>query len=137
MRNERRLRAVGVGVRDAARAFRQELTPAEQALWERLRDRRLQGLKFRRQHPLHGFVLDFYCPTANLVIEVDGAVHADPVQRQRDVERSQQLTARGLRVLRVSNQQALTDIEPTLRAIADACLAAPEPYDALADTHPA
>jgi very-short-patch-repair endonuclease len=125
---ERRFRAAGPAVREAARAFRRQPTPAEALLWERLRDRRLHGLKFRRQHALLGFVLDFYCPAHQLAIEVDGAVHAEPAQRARDAERSKQLAAFGVRVLRLSNAEILSAIDRSLATIASACgVPAPRP----------
>ena len=62
-------------VQQNAKELRQSLTPAERILWERLRDRRLSSLKFRRQHPIGAFIVDFYCPAARLVIEIDGGIH--------------------------------------------------------------
>ncbi|HLZ68796.1 MAG TPA: endonuclease domain-containing protein [Dehalococcoidia bacterium] len=123
MRAERRFRAVGPAVREAARTFRQQPTPAEALLWERLRDRRLGGLKFRRQHAVLGFVLDFYCPERRLAIEVDGAVHAAPEQRARDAERSKQLAAAGVRVLRLDNAEVLNNTGAALATIARAAAA--------------
>ena len=134
MRNERRLRAASTELHWVAQAYRQEMTVAEQALWERLRDRRLAGLKFRRQHALLGFVLDFYCPAANLAIELNGPVHAEPTQRQRDADRSEQLCARGVRVLRFSNEQALNGMEPVLATIVSACLIATEQHTSCSDS---
>ncbi len=120
-RAERRLRAAGPVVQEVARTLRQRPTPAEALLWERLRDRRLGGLKFRRQHALHSFVLDFYCPAHGLAIELDGAVHAEPDQRRRDAERSDQLAAAGVRVLRLGNAAVLHDPDRALAAILAAC----------------
>ncbi len=121
MRAERRFRAVGTGVRQAARSLRQAPTPAEALLWDRLRDRRLAGLKFRRQHALLGFVLDFYCPAHKLAVELDGSVHAEPAQRDRDAQRTELLSAFGVRVLRFGNDEISSNIERTLATIAAAC----------------
>ena len=86
-----------------AREFRKTQTPAERAAWEILRNRRLLGLKFRRQHPLCGFIVDFYCPTLNLVLEIDGDVHTHPVQIDYDRHRTAVLEGHGLTVIRITN----------------------------------
>ena len=91
----------------AARQLRQSHTRAEAALWELLRDRRLSGLKFRRQHPIDGYFLDFYCAEARLAIELDGERHATTDQREYDEERTRRLSARKIRVLRFRNHQVL------------------------------
>ena len=79
----------------AARDLRKQSTPAESALWERLRSRRLYGLKFRRQQPLGRFIVDFFCPAANLIVEVDGPIHLD--QQEKDQERQREIEAAGYR----------------------------------------
>ena len=99
-----RMRASGVIV-SAARQNRHTLTPAEQALWEALRDRRFHGLKFRKQHPVGNYVLDFYCLQEKLIVEVDGSIHDDPEQRELDEERTQRLNQEGNRVLRFFKQR--------------------------------
>lgn len=68
----------------AARELRRDMTSAEKKLWEALRKRRLNGLKFRRQHPVAQFILDFYCVERQLAVEVDGGVHATLEQAARD-----------------------------------------------------
>ena len=102
-----------------AKELRKAQTPAEQALWARLRNRGLGGLKFRRQHPIGPLIADFYCAQHRLVIEVDGGVHAG--QKEQDAQRTAQLTAYGYRVLRVSNQAVETNLEEVLHKIAAAC----------------
>ncbi len=67
---------------DAARRFRQQSTPAEADAWLLLRDRKILGLKFRRQQIVAGFVVDFYCASLRLVLELDGGVHDDPAQAE-------------------------------------------------------
>jgi very-short-patch-repair endonuclease len=104
---------------ERSRELRREMTDAERILWERLRGGRLNGLKFRRQQVIDGFIVDFYCHTVGLVIEVDGAVHR--TQAIYDAQRERVLTARGLRVLRLSNDQVEQDIEGALKRIAEAC----------------
>ncbi len=97
----------------AARQNRHELTPAEQILWEALRDRRLQGLKFRKQHPVGGYVLDFFCVEELLAVEVDGGSHDLPEQQALDAERTEWLNQHHIRVLRFSNA-AITDQLPAV-----------------------
>jgi very-short-patch-repair endonuclease len=99
----------------AARELRRELTPAEHALWAALRGRRLGGLRFRCQHPVGPFVLDFCCPAAKLVIEVDGAVHDS--QQEQDAARTEHLEQYGYRVPRFTNDQVLGDLDAVLDAI--------------------
>jgi len=105
-------------IQASARLLRREMTPAEEALWERLRDRQLCGHKFRRQHPLGGFVADFYCAASRLVIELDGAVHDS--LGERDAARTAELNAHGYRVLRFRNGEVLGNMERVLAAITEA-----------------
>ena len=79
------------------------MTPAERRLWNCLRANRLGGLQFRRQQVIDGFIVDFYCHAAAVVVEVDGPVHDD--RADYDAERDRILTARGLRVVRFTNEQ--------------------------------
>jgi very-short-patch-repair endonuclease len=98
-----------------ARQMRQEPTQAEQILWEALRDRRLAGFKFRRQHAIDRFVVDFFCPEAAMIIEVDGAVHEKQVEQ--DQERQEFLTEMGFHFLRYSNDQVISQLEGVLAEI--------------------
>ena len=103
-----------------ARRFRQAPTTAEAAAWQILRDRAIFGLKFRRQQPVAGFAVDFYCPSQRLVLELDGDVHDEPDRRERDRLRTEALRQLSIRVLRVPNhdvhEQALRDLlEPFAR----------------------
>jgi very-short-patch-repair endonuclease len=86
-----------------ARRFRREPTRAEAAAWQLLRNRGLLGLKFRRQQVIEGFVVDFYCASLRLVLELDGGVHQDPAQREYDAIRGEVLEGLGMRVLRIAN----------------------------------
>src|SRR5256885_17234985 len=84
-----------------ARELRNNPTPAERHAWTLLRNRGILGLKFRRQHVLHGFILDFYCPRERIVIELEGDVHdAAEAQRDYDQARAGFLQAAGYRVIR-------------------------------------
>ena len=97
-----------------ARELRLTMTDAERRLWSALRGRRLQGYKFRRQHPLGPFVLDFACIEHRLVIEADGGQHADS---ESDERRTAWLEARGWRVIRFWNNEILTNPEGVQDAI--------------------
>ena len=99
-----------------AKELRQKMTPAEKILWEHLRAKRFQGLKFRRQQIIAEFIVDFYCHSLGLIIEVDGKIHDR--QKEQDLERELILKAQGLQIIRFSNQQIIEDIESVLRAIA-------------------
>lgn len=117
----RRIRNTSRELQEAAVTLRHEMTPAELALWAFLRRRQLDGLHFRRQHPVGRFVLDFYCASARLVVDVDGGVHDEHAQQQRDCERTRILNQHGLRVLRVSNEQVLSEMPGALEKIRAAC----------------
>ena len=114
---------------DLARTLRQILTPAERRLWARLRDRRLNGFKFRRQQPIGRFIVDFCCPGSQVVVEVDGDVHAE--QRNYDAERSQWLERNGYRVLRFTNREVCGQLDSVLEAILRACEDRPSPLTPL------
>jgi adenine-specific DNA-methyltransferase len=89
-------------------------------MWKALRARRLGGLKFRRQHPMGGYVLDFYCDEARLVVEIDGGGHAEPEQEEFDESRTRRLEEYGLCVLRFWNTDVLRNLQGVLASIADA-----------------
>jgi very-short-patch-repair endonuclease/superfamily II DNA or RNA helicase len=104
----------------AARALRASMTDAEQLLWQSLRGKQLEGFRFRKQHPIERYVLDFYCPSARLAIEVDGNQHATPEGQGSDAERTAWLEGQGIRVLRFSNREVLTNLEGVLTVIWEA-----------------
>ena len=99
----------------AARELRTRETSAEDFLWEELRGRRLDGMKFRRQHAIGPFVVDFCCADRRLVVELDGGVHAE--QQERDAEREAILTTAGYRVIRFPNQSVRENLPEVLAAI--------------------
>ncbi len=115
-----RIRGTTPEVATAARDLRAKLTLAEQVLWGALQRRQLHGLKFRCQHPVGPFVLDFYCPTCKLLVEVDGPIH--DTQTEQDEARTRHLKAYGYRVLRFRNDEVLTDLGSVLERIAQAAL---------------
>ena len=98
-----------------ARALRRASTPAETILWRLLRGRRLAGAKFRRQHPLGPYVVDFFCEEARLVVEADGRHHVGAPEH--DIVRDRWFLAAGIIVLRFWNQQILDEPEAVLRRI--------------------
>ena len=105
----------------AARRLRREMTEAECLLWEHLRAGQLGGWRFRRQHPVDRFVLDFYCPAARLAVELDGAQHHTPDGLAGDAERSDWLQQRhGIRMLRFDNAQLLRQPDAVLDRIRQA-----------------
>ena len=90
-----------------ARNLRQVETPPEQLLWLALRNGQIGGMKFRRQHPVGPYVVDFYCHSAKLVVEIDGMSHND--KAELDAVRTKALEAEGLRLLRVTNKDVMRD----------------------------
>ena len=116
----------GYGIR-RARGLRRGQTPTEAALWERLRDRRLAGLKFRRQHPFAGYVLDFYCAEKQLLVELDGSVHQEGDQPEYDAFRTAELQRMGLTVLRFPNDAVVREIEVVCEQVLAACGLTPRP----------
>ena len=95
-----------------ARSLRDNATDAERCLWRHLRRRALAGFRFRRQVPIAGYIVDFACLEARLVIEVDGGQHQE--QRHCDVERDRRIAARGYKVLRFWDNEVLGETESVL-----------------------
>jgi very-short-patch-repair endonuclease len=102
---------------DRSRTLRRNSTWAEKTLWRHLRNRKLLGCKFRRQHPAGPYYLDFFCLEANFAIEADGGGHGFPEQRQADQKREQYLKAKGVHVVRVWNNQLRENIDGVLYRI--------------------
>ena len=103
---------------EEAKCMRKEPTDAEAALWELLRDKKL-GDKFRRQHLIDDFIVDFVCLSKNLVIEVDGGYHNDPTQKEYDQQRTLYLNEKGFKVIRFTNEEVLGNTEAVLTKIKD------------------
>ena len=99
-----------------ARELRREMTPAEKILWQELRGGKL-GVHFRRQQVIAGFIVDFYCHQAELVIEVDGCIHEEEIQRENDVLRDRTLSELGLRIVRVGNKDVLKNLKQVIERI--------------------
>ena len=100
-----------------ARRMRKRPTPAEKILWNKLRNKQLQGFRFRRQHPIGRFIVDFYCREVRLVIEVDGSVHDTSEAIEYDEARQTFLEHRGLTVLRFSNAEVINNTQFVLCCI--------------------
>jgi len=98
-----------------ARELRKNCTPAEKILWDHLRNRQLHGQKFRRQHPIPPFIVDFYCSQIDLIIEVDGEIHN--YQQDQDQSRQEWLVENGYKVIRFTNDQVFNQLDWVLREI--------------------
>lgn len=100
-----------------ARQMRHEPTPAENALWQRIRNRRVAGAKFRRQYAIERFIVDFVCLEHRLIIEVDGSIHEQ--QQEYDAVRQAFLEAQGFRVLRFTNGEVLQALDAVVEVIGE------------------
>ena len=116
--NPQRIRGTTPNLIAAARQLRQNLTPAEKMVWDALKSRQLNGLKFRSQHPIESFVVDFYCPQHRLVVKLDGAVHDQ--QGEYDAARTEKLNHLGYRVIRFDNRDVMSDLSRVLQQIVNA-----------------
>jgi len=105
------------GQKALARELRKNQTAAEELLWRLLRNRRLLGFKFRRQHQFGDYIADFYCCEANLVIECDGAAQSRNEDWNHDQERDAYMTSQGLRILHLSNERVLNDAASVIHEI--------------------
>jgi very-short-patch-repair endonuclease len=104
-------------MRSLARNLRKNQTEAEQILWSKLRSRQLSGFKFRRQHPIESYVLDFYCSETHLAIEIDGGQHTENKNIERDNDRTAYLNQKGIRVIRFWNNDVIKHLDEVLTEI--------------------
>ena len=104
-------------LKDNSRQLRTNMTDAEQVLWHKLRRKQIQGVQFYRQKPLLAFIVDFYCPAAKLVIELDGSQHFETGHQAKDQARDAALAGIGLQVLRFDNRQVLLETDAVLAVI--------------------
>jgi very-short-patch-repair endonuclease len=100
-----------------AAELRKSMTYAEKVLWQQLRNRKVEGLKFRRQHPVSIFILDFYCHEKKLAIEVDGGIHQSEDQREWDKNRTFELNELGITVLRFANEEVIDSTQKVIDSI--------------------
>ncbi len=99
------------------RKLRRKSTEAEKLLWEKLRGRKLSGLKFRRQYSIAQFVLDFYCPEKRFAIELDGGIHEKKDVKNHDENRDGFIEGFGIKIIRIKNELVLDDIDSALEYI--------------------
>ena len=99
-----------------ARELRRDMTPAEKLLWQEVRRNKL-GVHFRRQQIIAGFIVDFYCHKAGLVIELDGDIHEEKTQKESDALRDKALNDLGLSMVRFRNEEVLMDLSQVIRQI--------------------
>lgn len=111
---------------EIARQFRKEPTPSEAILWQALRNRKLEGRKFRRQQPIGCFVVDFFCADERLIVEIDGLIHQS--QQVLDQQRQELLESLGLRFLRLSSELVETNLSVALDNIRQALILPSSPY---------
>lgn len=123
--------------RTFAKKLRKRMTDAEVILWSKLRGRQLDGLKFRRQHPIKAYIADFACIEANLAIEVDGVTHSTAAERERDELREAVLKREGWRILRFKNVEVTKNLYQTLKVISRSARCALSVPDEVRDTSPA
>ena len=115
---------------ETARLLRKQMTKSEELLWERLKGKQLLGLRFRRQHPIDIFIVDFYCHDARLIIELDGEIHKERVEY--DDGREAEIEWYNLKVIRFSNHEVLNEIEKVVEIITSVVkerLSSPPPGD--------
>ena len=112
-----------INLTEVAKDLRKSMTDAERLLWQRLKAKQLDGLKFRRQEQIGRFIVDFVCHDKGIVIEADGGQHA--AEREKDEERTQWLNSQGYTVLRYWNNEILTNTEGVMESIRSVCMKVP------------
>jgi very-short-patch-repair endonuclease len=105
------------GTFEKARFLKKVQTEAESELWKYLRNKKLSGFKFRRQHPICCYIVDFYCDTCKLVVEVDGEIHKRFDNPEYDKIRTEDLNNLGLKVIRFKNKEVMESIDKVLEEI--------------------
>ena len=100
-----------------ARILRENMTEPEKKLWERLSKNQIEGLKFRRQHPILFYIADFYCHALHLIIEIDGGYHDTIEQKVKDDERTEHLKSNGITLIRFSNEEVLNNMDGVIEEI--------------------
>jgi type I site-specific restriction-modification system R (restriction) subunit/very-short-patch-repair endonuclease len=113
------------GLLKEARELRKNQTSAEEVLWQLLRNRKLDNLKFRRQHQIGHYIVDFYCHERKLIVELDGAVHFTTERQKHDSTRDKYLTSSGFNIIRFRNDEVLNNIEDVLSKIVSSNLPSP------------
>ncbi len=112
---------------ELAKNLRKHQTNAEALLWQLLRNRQIANAKFRRQHPIEGYIADFYCHEHKLIVELDGSQHFTELGIQKDAARTHRLNELGISVLRFDNRQIFLETEAVLEVIYNALPPSPQP----------
>jgi very-short-patch-repair endonuclease len=101
------------------RAFRlrKNMTPAEELLWEKLKGKQIAGVRFRRQHPISRYIVDFYCHAAKLVIELDGKIHL--AKKEQNIERTKEIENLGIQLIRFNNEEVEKNCDTVAAAITE------------------
>jgi len=108
-------------VKDRRRSLRQQEIACEKLMWEKLRNRSLLGLKFRRQYSIGSFIVDFYCPEIKLIIEIDGATHSSEKEIIYDKERQKYLESLGLKIKRYTNTEIKENLSDLMYDLEELC----------------
>lgn len=104
-------------LKDIRRGLRLESTPAEELLWAKLRNSKFLKLKFKRQHSIGNYIVDFYCANPRIIIELDGAVHLQKEQKEKDTYRDANLKEMNYLVFRFTNEEVLNNLKAVLQQI--------------------
>ena len=102
---------------ELARQLRERMTTAELLIWNKLKNNQFSGYKFRRQHPIHKFIVDFCCHELKLILEIDGKYHDAEEQKKEDFKRSELLQFQGLKEIRFTNEEIINDIDSVLKRL--------------------
>lgn len=95
------------------------MTQAEILMWDKLKNNQFKGYKFRRQHPIYHFIVDFYCHALKLIIEIDGKYHESEEQKKEDLNRTELLQFQGLKEIRFSNEEVIHDMDLVLKKLGE------------------
>ena len=104
-------------LRSIRKSLRKNLTPSEAFLWKQLQGKKLLGRKFRRQHSIGPFIVDFYCAKEKLIIELDGEIHNNAIAEEYDIQRSNYLESKGYQILRFENRLVFDELSYVLLEI--------------------
>ncbi|WP_053972474.1 endonuclease domain-containing protein [Mangrovimonas sp. ST2L15] len=108
-----------LNLKEKRQDLRNHLTPAEAFLWTHLKSKKLKGRKFNRQHSIGNYIVDFYCASEKLIIELDGEVHNNPIAEEYDKHRTEYLNQLGYQVLRFENKMVFDYLDSVLKEIKD------------------
>src|SRR5215218_57302 len=117
--NDKLFKGAPAKIFENARELRKKATPAEELLWQELRNRKIAGFKFRRQHPINNYIADFYCSEKQLAVKVDGSVHNTKEAKEYDQARTTDLGSMGIRILRFTNGEVEKEMATVLKRITD------------------